>query len=75
VGKGATSYFTLNAEEGITAHKTVKRVIDRHEAGGGTPPGVPRGHKYDGVSALVAERVGKTSRRISAKRLLPAAPG
>ena len=56
-----------------TTHKTVKRVIDRHEAGGGTPPRVPRGHNYDGVTALVAERVGKTAGRISAKRLLPAA--
>ena len=56
-----------------TTHKTVKRVIDRHEAGGATPPRAPRGRNYDGVAALVAERVGKTSGRISAKRLLPAA--
>src|SRR5215813_9151112 len=55
-----------------TTHKTVKRVIDRHEAGGG-PAQVPRGHNYDGVAALVAERVEKTKGRISAKRLLPAA--
>ena len=34
---------------------------------------MPRGHNYDGVAALVAERVEKTSGRISAKRLLPAA--
>ena len=33
----------------------------------------PRGHNYDGVAALVAERVEKTPGRISAKRLLPAA--
>ena len=44
-----------------TTHKTVKRVIERHEAGGGAPPRVPRGHNYDGVAALVAERVAKTS--------------
>jgi transposase len=56
-----------------TTHKTVKRVIDRHEAGGGAPPRVPRGRNYDGVTALVAGRVGKTQGRISAKRLLPAA--
>ena len=31
------------------------------------------GHNYDGVAGLVAERVKKTSGRISAKRLLPAA--
>ena len=56
-----------------TTHKTVKRVIERHEAGGAAPARVPRGHNYDGVAALVAERVEKTSGRISAKRLLPAA--
>ena len=56
-----------------TAHKTVKRVIARYEAGGGGPARMPRGHNYDGVAALVAERVEKTKGRISAKRLLPAA--
>jgi transposase len=56
-----------------TTPKTVKRVIARHEAGGGAPPRVPRVHNYDAVAALVAERVEKTSGRISAKRLLPAA--
>ena len=56
-----------------TTPKTVKRVIARHEAGGGAPARVPRGHNYDGVAVLVAERVEKTSGRISAKRLLPAA--
>jgi len=55
-----------------TTHKTVKRVIVRHEAGGGAPPRAPRGHNYDGVAGLVAERVEKTQGRISAKRLLPA---
>src|SRR6266487_5562697 len=56
-----------------TTHKTVKRVIARHEAGGAAPEGAPRGHNYDIVAALVAERVEKTQGRISAKRLLPAA--
>jgi transposase len=56
-----------------TTPKTVKRVIARHEAGGGAPARSPRGHNYDVVAALVAERVKKTSGRISAKRLLPAA--
>src|SRR5215471_9718960 len=56
-----------------TTHKTVKRVIARHEAGGAAPERAPRGRNYDGVAALVAERVEKTSGRISAKRLLPAA--
>ena len=61
------------AEIAGTTHKTVKRVIEWHEAGGGKPPRVPRGHNYDGVAALVAERVERTQGRISAKRLLPAA--
>lgn len=61
------------AEIAGTTHKTVKRVIAWHEAGGGAPPRAPRGRNYDGVAALVAERVDKTSGRIWAKRLLPAA--
>src|SRR5450755_1867849 len=61
------------AEVAGTTHKTVKRVIARHEAGGAAAERADRGHNYDGVAALVAERVGKTSGRISAKRLLPAA--
>ena len=61
------------AEIAGTTHKTVKRVIARHEAGGAAPERAPRGHNYDGVAGLVAERVEKTSGRISAKRLLPAA--
>ena len=56
-----------------TTHKTVKRVIARHEAGGARPARVPRGRNYDGVAVLVAGRVEKTAGRISAKRLLPAA--
>ena len=56
-----------------TTHKTVKRVIARHEAGGAAPPRAARGRNYDGVAALVAGRVEKTAGRISAKRLLPAA--
>jgi transposase len=61
------------AEIAGTTHKTVRRVIARHEAGGAAPGRVPRGHNYDEVAALVAGRVEKTSGRISAKRLLPAA--
>jgi transposase len=45
-----------------TTHKTVKRVIARHEAAGAAPPRVRRGRNYDGVAALVAERVEKTAR-------------
>jgi hypothetical protein len=61
------------AEIAGTTHKTVKRAIARQEAGGAAPGRAPRGHNYDGVAALVAERVDKTQGRISAKRLLPAA--
>jgi hypothetical protein len=39
-----------------TTHKTVKRVIARHEAGGGVPQRGPRGRNYDGVAVLVAEQ-------------------
>ena len=47
------------AEIAGTTHKTVRRVIARHEAGGAAPERVPRGRNYDGVAALVAERVGE----------------
>jgi transposase len=56
-----------------TTPKTVKRVIDRHEATGPAPARSPRPRNYDSVTELVAERVKKTAGRISAKRLLPAA--
>src|SRR5690242_21337437 len=53
-----------------TTPKTVKRVIARHEAGGGPPERSPRERNFDVVAGLVAERVGKSQGRISAKRLL-----
>jgi transposase len=56
-----------------TTHKTVKRIVERHNAGGAAPQRRQRGHNYDDVAALVAERVRKTNGKISAKRLLPAA--
>lgn len=52
-----------------TTHKTVKRVIARHEAGGAAAARVPRSHNYDGVADLVAGRVKSSAGRISAKRL------
>jgi len=61
------------AEACGTTHKTVRRVIARHEAGAGPAPRVPRARNYDDVAELVAGRVAKTSGKISAKRLLPAA--
>jgi Integrase core domain len=56
-----------------TTHKTVKRLIERAEAGGKPPVRKAREHNYDSVAVLVADRVAVTSGRISAKRLLPAA--
>ena len=57
-----------------TTHKTVKRVIERAEAGGWVTPAARsrRRRNYDAVTELVAERVEASKGRISAKRLLPA---
>jgi transposase len=56
-----------------TTHKTVKRIIERAEAGGKAPDREPRGHNYGPVADLVAQKVKATHGKISAKRLLPAA--
>lgn len=59
-----------------TTHKTVKRVIEAHQAGSRGEPLAPRaerGRNYDAVTQLVVEKVNDTAGRISAKRLLPAA--
>jgi transposase len=56
-----------------TTHKTVRRVVERHNAGGPARPRRDRSHNYENVRGLVAERVRKSQGRISAKRLLPAA--
>ena len=59
-----------------TTHKTVKRILIQHrviECDQAPAQRKPRGHNYDDVTILVAERVEKTKGRISAKRLLPAA--
>jgi transposase len=55
-----------------TTHKTVKRVVERVEAGGASQR-EPRPRNFDQVGELVAERVAKSGGRISAKRLLPIA--
>ena len=65
--------FRGAAEITGTTHKTVRRVIARHDAGSAAAARAPRGHNYDGVADLVAARVKATAGRISAKRLLPAA--
>jgi transposase len=59
-----------------TTHKTVRRVIEAHQASSrGEPAGarVERARNYDSVAQLVAEKVNDTAGKISAKRLLPAA--
>jgi transposase len=56
-----------------TTHKTVKRIVDRHNADCGVPERNDRGHNSDDVRILVTERVRASHGRISAKRLLPAA--
>jgi hypothetical protein len=56
-----------------TTHKTVKRVVEKFEAGDAPPPRVERVHNYDAVAELVAEPVGKSEGRMSAKRMLPIA--
>jgi transposase len=56
-----------------TTPKTVRRILERHEAGGTPSPRRDREHNYAVVAELVAAKVGKTKARISAKRLLPEA--
>ena len=56
-----------------TTHKTVKRVIEAHNAADGAAPKAPRARNYDAVADLVAKRVEATTGRITAKRLLPEA--
>ena len=56
-----------------TTPKTVRRVIERHEAGGVVPQRKSRERNYESVAEVVAGRVEKTKGRISAKRLLPEA--
>lgn len=55
-----------------TTPKTVKRVVERFEAGG--PPGrAARARNFEVVTDLVKEKVESTKGKISAKRLLPLA--
>jgi transposase len=59
-----------------TTHKTVRRIVEQHQAGsvGGVVPGrKDRGHNYDDVVDVVTKKVESSKGRISAKRLLPAA--
>lgn len=70
--EGVGTYRATAAICGTTP-KTVKRVIERAEAGEAPPRRKARTRNYQDVSDLVAERVERSHGRISAKRLLPAA--
>lgn len=54
-----------------TTHKTVKRVVEKFEAGETALPRAERARNYDAVAELVTERVKKSQGRMSAKRMLP----
>jgi transposase len=56
-----------------TTHKTVKRVVEKFEAGDAAPGRAERAHNFDAVAELVTERVDKSQGRMSAKRMLPIA--
>ena len=47
-----------------TTHKTVRRVIERFEAGDTPPPRQPRPRNYDTVTEIVAERIASSRGRI-----------
>ena len=76
-----SAYYELGSYRGAadrcgTTHRTVKKIIDKHEADqAGVPPAprAERAHNYDAVAELVTERIEKSQGRISAKRLLPIA--
>ena len=53
--------------------KTVKRAVERQEAGDVRPERAERARNYDVVVDVVRSRVDRTAGRISAKRLLPEA--
>src|SRR5262249_56437795 len=57
-----------------TTHKTVRRVIARHEGGGARLERVARGHNYDGVAGVVAAPGAGTAGRGSAEPRFAAAP-
>ena len=65
--------YRAAAEVCHTTPKTVKRVVDRFEAGDAPVARVERAHNYDAVADLVTERVEKSRGRMSAKRMLPIA--
>ncbi|MBB5168491.1 hypothetical protein HNP02_008507 [Mycobacterium sp. AZCC_0083] len=56
-----------------TTHKTVKRVVEKFEAGDTAAGRAERAHNFDAVAELVTERVENLKGRMSAKRILPIA--
>ena len=73
-----STYWEVGTYRGVaelcgTAHKTVKRVVERAEAGGEPSQREPQPRNFYAVRDLVAERVAESGGRISAKRLLPIA--
>ncbi len=76
-----SAYYELGSHRAAadrcgSTHRTVKKIVDKFEADQAGAPPVPRAeraHNYDSVAELVADRVEKSSGRISAKRLLPVA--
>lgn len=65
--------YRAAAELCHTTPKTVKRVVDKFEAGDSAPPRAQRARNYDAVTDVVTERVEKSRGRMSAKRMLPIA--
>jgi hypothetical protein len=70
---GEVGTFRGAAEMCGTCHKTVRRVMERHAAGGVRPEPPARRRNYEDVRQVVAKRVASTRGRITAKRLLPEA--
>jgi transposase len=56
-----------------TTHKTVKRVIERAQAGGSRPVRKDREHNYASVQELVTARVVASKGRMQAKQIFPVA--
>jgi hypothetical protein len=56
-----------------TTHKTVRRVIERAQAGGAPPVQKERERNYASVQELVAAQVVDSKGRMQAKQMLPVA--
>jgi hypothetical protein len=70
--------FRGAAEICSTTHKTVKRIVEAHRAEQAGEPPVERkdrGHNYDRVADLVAQRVKDTSGKISGEAAAPGGTG